>query len=282
MNPFDSINPSMLRDIEEMQRVSDLINRDWRRTVEMITNIDFEWCTELSKNQLRGLSGLDLNALAGGGETHRRMIKDVLRDVKPTMLSLTNASVLAANAALADARWLDSHLTELWAHIPDGEQKFTDERVEADLKALNELIRAALGRTRPMTRPNFFNIMGVILTVYLAYIATGHQQEMEARLTAKIEESGTAIIEEVQDQFRALEPKHDYAWFIVTREVLPGCRRRTRSQIVGKIVPWPTRFGYRRSRPKIEDCLFRLASRGAPRRMGAKEVSQESDNAIES
>ena len=240
MNPFDSINQSILRDIEEMQRISDSIGRDWQRMVEMIPNIDFERIAKLSEEQWRAIELLEgqsrgLSGLTFASATHSRMIKDVLRAGGPTMLSLTNASILAANAALADARWLDSRLAELWTHIPERGQEFTDERVETDLKALNEFIRAAMERTRPKTRPNFFNIMSLILAVYFFYSASGEQQEMETRVTAMIEESRTAIIEEFKKQFRVLEPERDHAWFIVEREVSPRRGRRGRSQIVGKL-----------------------------------------------
>ena len=247
MNQFDTIDPNTLRAIEEMQRVSDLIGRDWKRTVEMISNIDFERIVKLSEehrraigrleSQSRWLSGLGLNALTSAGATYNRMIEDVLRAVEPTTLALTDASVLAANVALADACGLDSRLSELWAHISEGEQEFTDERVETDLKALNEFSRAALERTATASWPNVLSIMSVILTVSLAYNTCVQQQKMEARLTAKIEESRTAIIEEVQEQFRALEPGLDRAWFVGRRKVFIRHRRRAYSQTAGKLYP---------------------------------------------
>ena len=246
MHPFDPIDPSILRAIEEMQRVADLTVRNWQRTAEMISNTGFERIAKLSEEhsraiellagQPRSLSGVVLNALSAGA-TYNRTIGNFLRAVEPTALSLTTASILAANAALADSRWLDSHLLELSAYIPEGEQEFTDERVETDLKALNKFIRSALARLLTASWPNFFSIMSVILAVYFAYSRRVQQQEMETRLTAKIEESRTAIVEEVQEQFRALEPEPDGAWFVVERKVFLRRSRRARSQIIGKLYP---------------------------------------------
>ena len=247
MNPFDPIDQNILRAIEEVQKISNLADRNWKRTADMISTIDFERIVRLTEEQMKVIDRLEEQskwlsragpgAVAVARSNYNRIIDDVLRTIEPTALSLTNASVLAANAALADARWFDSRLSELWAHLPEREQELTDERVDKDLQALNDFIRETLARLPTASWSHFFSIMSVILTVYVAYNANIQQQAMEVRLMDKIEESRASIIEEVQEEFSALEPQAYSTLFVVERKLFLKRGPKSRSRIIGKLYP---------------------------------------------
>ena len=103
MNPFDPIDQNILRAIEEVQKISNLADRNWKRTADMISTIDFERIVRLTEEQMKVIDHLEEQskwlsragpgAVAVARSNYNRIIDDVLRTIEPTALSLTNASV---------------------------------------------------------------------------------------------------------------------------------------------------------------------------------------------